>query len=65
MINYLEFTTAAMQKDMAIKQEYIEATFNMFDQDHDNYVSVDELKSIFRGTLDPNESTIEEQNMEH
>jgi Ca2+-binding EF-hand superfamily protein len=30
-INYLEFTTAAIQKDIAIKQEYIKATFAMFD----------------------------------
>ena len=52
MINYLEFTTAAMQKDLAIKHEYLKATFEMFDQDKNNFIEVEELKQLFQGSFD-------------
>lgn len=41
-----------MKKDIAAKKEYVQATFKLFDQDGDDFVTVSELESIFRGCGD-------------
>ena len=52
MINYLEFTTAAMKKDLCQKEEYLKSAFQMFDQDRNSFIEVEELKQMFQGVQD-------------
>lgn len=48
-INYTEFITAAMDREILINQDNLKAVFNLFDQDGNGLIEVKELKDVFEG----------------
>lgn len=54
-VDYKEFCEALIEKDVALQKTHLEAAFKFFDQDGDNYISVEELKAIFQGGFQGND----------
>jgi calcium-dependent protein kinase len=46
-IDYTEFIRAAMNKSKMLTEKNLKAAFNFFDQDHNGYITKDEIKSVF------------------
>lgn len=52
VIDYSEFIAAAYNREMLLSQQNLQVAFNMFDQDGNGQITLQELKSIFnRGTV--------------
>lgn len=47
VINYSEFVAASMSKKKFFSDERLKTAFQMFDQDADGFISVEELRSVF------------------
>ena len=46
-IDYTEFITAAYNREMLLSQKNLQIAFEMFDQDGNGQLSMDELKAVF------------------
>ena len=57
-INYTEFMMVSMNQEQLLSNERLEDAFKMFDQNGDNEVSVDEIKSMLEGVKTVDEKMI-------
>ena len=46
-IDYTEFLTAATNKELLLVEKNLRLAFNMFDEDHNGYISRSELRAVF------------------
>lgn len=47
-INYSEFLAAAVDKQVALQNSYLEFAFHHFDTDNEGYITKNDLKEVFK-----------------
>lgn len=50
-VDYQEFISAAIKKDIVIQKQHLVAAFNMLDLNGDGEISRAELKQVFMGAV--------------
>ena len=59
-IDYNEFIMAAVNRQQVFNKDKLEATFKMFDEDGNGFISNDEIKSLFQGLGSDSENIVNE-----
>ncbi len=50
-VDYQEFISAAIKKDVVLQRQHLVAAFNMLDLNGDGEISRAELKQVFQGSV--------------